>query len=98
MFGGVLGWQRANRRRLLLHQFRLGACNPSHAHSSLQSKREIGLLLPCTVVVHEEDEGSRVSILDSLVMVQVTGNQELQDIAQQAREKLERSLESLRLG
>lgn len=76
----------------------LGACNPPLAYSSLQKEQEIGLLLPCNVVVHEEGEGSRVSVLDPLVMVQVTGNEGLREEAESARQKLERALDRLRRG
>lgn len=74
----------------------LGACNPPLAYSALQKEEEIGLLLPCNVVVHEQGEGSLVSILDPLVMVEVTGNQDLREEAQSAREKLQRVLQRLR--
>ncbi len=76
----------------------LGACNPSIAFSSLQKEQEIGLLLPCNVVVHEEGEGSRVSIFDPLVMLKVTGNEDLREEAESARQKLERALDRLRRG
>ena len=68
----------------------LGACNPHLAHRALSTQLEIGLLLPCNVIVYEEDGGSVVSIVDPLMMMQMADAEALSPIAQEARAKLER--------
>ena len=74
----------------------LGACNPKLAYQALQNEQEIGLLLPCNVIVYETDEGqSTVSIVDPISMMGVVESDSLQLVADQAREKLTRVAESL---
>ncbi len=69
----------------------LGACNPHLAYRALQAEHEIGLLLPCNVIVHEENGGSIVSILDPAMMVDVVpDNIELSEVATEAAAKLRR--------
>ncbi|TGL48457.1 DUF302 domain-containing protein [Leptospira meyeri] len=67
----------------------LGACNPSFAHKALQTADEIGLLLPCNVVVTEEKNGeTKVSIFDPMTMTKLVQNPELEKIAKEVQEKL----------
>ncbi|MEE8390158.1 MAG: DUF302 domain-containing protein [Anaerolineae bacterium] len=73
----------------------LGACNPSLAHQALTADLEIGLLLPCNVIVYEEDDGSVVSIVDPISMLGVVENPELEVVAQEARARLQRVIEAL---
>ena len=75
----------------------LGACNPSLAYQALNNELEIGLLLPCNVIVYEDDDqkGSVVSIVDPIVMLGVAINPDLAGIANEARDRLERVVESL---
>ena len=74
----------------------LGACNPSFAHQALQADLDIGLLLPCNVVVYEIEPGrSHVGILNPLTMVNVIDNESLQAVAAGAREKLDRVIAAL---
>lgn len=68
----------------------LGACNPPLAHRALTAEQDIGLLLPCNVIVYEEDEGSVVGILDPIAMMGVTENPNLDPVAQEAKERLQR--------
>lgn len=69
----------------------LGACNPPLAHRALQAEHEIGLLLPCNVIVHEHDGGSRVSFMDPSVMPALIGNNEtINAVATEAAGKLRR--------
>ncbi|MBI4535916.1 MAG: DUF302 domain-containing protein [Ignavibacteriae bacterium] len=68
----------------------LGACNPPFAYKALQGEEQIGLLLPCNVVVYEKEGKSVVSIFDPLVMTTVMDNDRVRPIAEQVREKLER--------
>ena len=74
----------------------LGACNPNLAYQALQNEMEIGLLLPCNVIVYETDEGqSVVSIVDPMAMLGVVDSESLQSIANEAKARLTRVSESL---
>ncbi|HET9978820.1 MAG TPA: DUF302 domain-containing protein, partial [Ktedonobacterales bacterium] len=73
----------------------LGACNPPLAHSALAAEREIGLLLPCNVVVRATEHGSRVDIADPEAMMSIVGNDAVADVAVQARERLVRVADAL---
>lgn len=69
----------------------LGACNPPLAHRALSATSEVGLLLPCNVTVSEVDNSvTEVSIIDPLVMLGVVVHPDLENVAQDARERLER--------
>ena len=73
----------------------LGACNPDLAHQALDIDRSIGVLLPCNVVVSARDHGSKIQILDPLIMAAVMGRDELQPIAQEAARRLQAVLDTL---
>ena len=73
----------------------LGACNPQLANQALNTELEIGLLLPCNVIVYEDGDGSVVSIGDPNVMMQAASSPELGPLAAQARERLERVAKTL---
>jgi len=74
----------------------LGACNPNLAYQALQSELEIGVLLPCNVIVYETDEGqSTVSIVDPLSMLGVVESPTLDPVANEARARLQRVIKSL---
>lgn len=74
----------------------LGACNPKLAHRALTAEHELGLLLPCNVIVHEHNGGSAVSIVDPAQMLGVVGdNAELNAVAAEAAEKLRRVVTAL---
>ena len=59
----------------------LGACNPVLAHQALQAEPEIGLLLPCNVIVYEEDGGSVIAITDPVALFSVADNPVLDQVA-----------------
>ena len=73
----------------------LGACNPSLAHKALSTDAQIGLLLPCNVVVQEADGGAIVSIADPRAMFTVVDNPELAPIVDEADHRLRRVMASL---
>ena len=73
----------------------LGACNPSLAHKALSTDAQIGLLLPCNVVVQEADGGAIVSIADPRAMFTVVDNPELAPIVDEADRRLRRVMASL---
>lgn len=74
----------------------LGACNPPLAHRALDVDRNIGLLLPCNVVVRADGpDATFVQALDPQVMVQVTGLPELKEVADEATTRLRAALDTL---
>lgn len=74
----------------------LGACNPPLAHRALTHELEVGLLLPCNVIVYEQADGSSVvSIVDPLAMLGVVDNPALAEVATEAEVRLRRVLAAL---
>lgn len=73
----------------------LGACNPPLAHRALQADPSIGLLLPCNVVIRQTDDGIIVEAIDPMTMVTVSGNADLQPIADEAAGMLHAVLDAL---
>jgi uncharacterized protein (DUF302 family) len=73
----------------------LGACNPKLAHAALDAEPDLGVLLPCNVVVYENDAGTRVATVNAPAMLGMVGNAQLEPIADEVQTRLRRVLESL---
>jgi uncharacterized protein (DUF302 family) len=74
----------------------LGACNPPFAHKALQAEEEIGLMLPCNVIVYINGAGETVvSALDPVVAMQVVDNPALAEVAEAVREKLVSAIDAV---
>ena len=73
----------------------LGACNPALAHKALQAEENIGLMLPCNVVVYEKDEKSVLSMFAPTLMKNLISNENINPIADEVNEKLHRVFESV---
>ena len=74
----------------------LGACNPPLAYKTLQAETEVGLLLPCNVIVYENDEGkSVVSAIDPVMMVSVVDNPALEETAKEVSAKMRSAIEKV---
>jgi uncharacterized protein (DUF302 family) len=67
----------------------LGACNPKIAFQALQTEREVGALLPCNVILYQNDKGgTNIAMMDPLTAMKTTGNEELAGHAQIVKDLL----------
>jgi uncharacterized protein (DUF302 family) len=73
----------------------LGACNPPFAHKALQAEEQIGLLLPCNVIVYEKAGTTIVAAFDPMVMIAVLDNPAMLPVAKEVKERLERVIAAL---
>ncbi len=73
----------------------LGACNPPFAHKALQAEDKIGAMLPCNVIVIEQDNGIEVAAIDPIASMQAVNNPALADVAVEVRDKLRNVIEKL---
>jgi uncharacterized protein (DUF302 family) len=73
----------------------LGACNPALAFEALQEESDLGLLLPCNVIVYESEASTIVAAIDAAKMMSVVGNHKLNITAKKVNEKLQRALENI---
>lgn len=78
----------------------LGACNPPLAHQALTAERDIGLLLPCNVIVYAADEPGRsvVAAMDPVEALSLAGNADLLPLAEDVKSRLKRVLASIETG
>ena len=73
----------------------LGACNPKLAHRALKAEENIGLMLPCNVVVYEKNDKSVVSMFAPTLMKDLIHNENINPIADEVNEKLHRVFDSV---
>lgn len=74
----------------------LGACNPALAFQAISAVEDIGLLLPCNVLVREDDEGKvRVSFMDPGSVLGLVDNPDVEPLAAEVKQRLERVLAAL---
>jgi uncharacterized protein (DUF302 family) len=73
----------------------LGACNPKLAQRGLEIEPDLGVLLPCNVVVRRREGATYVAAMEPMSALQLAGNPELEPIALEARERLQRAIERL---
>lgn len=74
----------------------LGACNPAYAYKALQAENKIGTMLPCSVIVQELEENEiEVAAVDPMASMMAVENPDLEGIAREVKEMLERAIESL---
>jgi uncharacterized protein (DUF302 family) len=73
----------------------LGACNPPLAYRALTAAPEAGLLLPCNVTVAQVDDGIEVGIIDPLGMLGLITHPDLEPVAEEARQRLDRVAKAL---
>ena len=66
----------------------LGACNPPLAHQALEAEPELGVLLPCNVVVYEQHEQTHIAAIDAEQMLSIVGNDDLMATATEVRRRL----------
>ena len=66
----------------------LGACNPPIAHKALQIEEELGLLLPCNVIIYEKNGKTAVSVFNPMIMSQLIDNKDMLAIAEEVKTKL----------
>lgn len=75
----------------------LGACNPTLAHQALTAEEDIGLLLPCNLVVYEGESESTsvVAVLDPVIQLSMTGREDIEPLAREVADRLRRVLERI---
>ncbi|OGP49828.1 MAG: hypothetical protein A2Y79_02450 [Deltaproteobacteria bacterium RBG_13_43_22] len=73
----------------------LGACNPPYAHKAILAEEDIGLLLPCNVIVYEKDQGTALAIIRPKVAMQMVKNEILGNLAEDVEAKLEKVFSSI---
>ncbi len=76
----------------------LGACNPSSAHKAILFEENIGLMLPCNVIVYEKGNRTAISIIKPSVVMQMIDNKELKEVAATIEIKLKHVIEAIKEG
>ncbi len=66
----------------------LGACNPELAHQALEVEPELGTLLPCNVVLYQQEQQTHIAAIDAQQMLSIVGNDQLAETASEVRRRL----------
>ena len=74
----------------------LGACNPPNAYKAILAEENIGLMLPCNVIVYEKDNKTVLSIIRPTVAMQMVDNMELQKLAEVIEDKLKNVFDDIK--
>ncbi len=73
----------------------LGACNPTFAYEALKSEKDIGLLLPCNVIIYEDANSVFVSAILPTIAMAMVDNESLANIAKEVEEKLKKVIDAI---
>lgn len=73
----------------------LGACNPSLAYKALQAEKEIGLLLPCNVIIYQKNKKTIISAINPTEAMSIIDNNSLKEIAEEVAGRLKKLIEIL---
>ncbi|MBT28151.1 MAG: hypothetical protein CMO01_00720 [Thalassobius sp.] len=73
----------------------LGACNPPFAHKALLAEDKIGAMLPCNVIVQQNDDGVEVAAVDPVASMQAVNNKDLAEIAKEIQSKLKTVIDTI---
>ena len=74
----------------------LGACNPLFAHKALQIEEEIGLLLPCNVIIYSKNKKTYISLINPIRAMSIVKNEKLKSVAKEVWKKLKRSVREIK--
>lgn len=74
----------------------LGVCNPPSAYKVLQTEKEIGLLLPCNVIIYSQGGKTIVSAINPVKMVSIVNNKNLKEVSHQIKKKLKKVVEAIK--
>ncbi len=73
----------------------LGACNPSSAHKAILAEENIGLMLPCNVIIYEKEKKTAISIVKPTVAMEMVDNKELKEVAESIETKLRHVIDAI---
>ena len=73
----------------------LGACHPPSAHKAVLAEENIGLLLPCNVIIYEKDDKVVISVIKPMMMMQMIDNEQLRQVAETVEAKLKVVFDSI---
>jgi uncharacterized protein (DUF302 family) len=74
----------------------LGACNPASAHKAILAEENIGLMLPCNVIIYEREDKTTIAVIKPTVAMKMIGNKKLKEVAENIETKLENVIKAIR--